>query len=220
MIGVRWILAAGALSAGLWCGGCSKGPGSASADEGKRTPREQARPVEPAAPPPPAYPSVGDDAAGGDFTAALGKLAPAYGGDAERVDGPWAGARCGQFVTYRGAGGIRLTHKVVAVDAETVTVETSTSLGEARRNRHPLRVRAGEAVGGVPATAQWESRELVIDGKRLPCRAATWVARYGSRQSIRRVWLCDQVPGRLVRSERDDGNGGVTVVLELVEFGG
>jgi len=218
MIGVRWIGAGAVLAAVAACGGCSKGPRSASAGKAERTAKAPSKFLEPAPPPAAAFPDVGTDRPRVDIAAALGGLGAEAGSDRALTDGPWAGAQPGQFVTYRGAGGVCLTHKVVAVDADGVTVETSTSAGGARRNRHPVRVRAGD--GAVPATAQWDGEELQIDGVRLRCRVATWVTRYGSRQAVRRLWLCDRVPGKLVRSERGDGRGPMAMVLELVRFGG
>ncbi|HUU22336.1 MAG TPA: hypothetical protein VM389_07340 [Phycisphaerae bacterium] len=217
---VRWIGATAALAAVLACGGCSKGPKRASAREAERPSAPAWRAEEPSPPAPPQFPGIGPDTSNPDLSAALRHLRTQAGRRADLVDGPWSHARPGQFVTYAGAGGIRLTHKVLAVEDDGVTVETSASIGGTRLDRHPLRVPADEADSAVPATATWDSREFPIDARRLPCRVATWVSRHGSRQSIQRVWLCDQVPGRLVRSERGDGQGAMTVMLELVGLGG
>ena len=215
MIGVRWIGAAAACAAMLLAG-CSKGPRKASAGPvGGDKSDSATRPLAPSAPPRVVYPETGDNSAAETavFLAGLGDR----NAGAEMVAGPWAGATPGQYVTYRGAGGLRLTHKVVEVDADSVTVETSMPSGASRRVTHPLRIQAGHSQ--APATARWENGDIEVGGRTLPCRVATWITRHGSKQSLHKIWLSDRVPGRLVRSERGDGSGPMKVVLELVRFG-
>jgi len=133
---VRWIGATAALAAVLACGGCSKGPKRASAREAERPSAPAWRAEEPSPPAPPQFPGIGPDTSNPDLSAALRHLRTQAGRRADLVDGPWSHARPGQFVTYAGAGGIRLTHKVLAVEDDGVTVETSASTGGTRLDRH------------------------------------------------------------------------------------
>ena len=139
------------------------------------------------------------------------------------VDGPWAKARVGQYATYRGAEGATLTRKVIKADAESVTLEVVTSLGQMKQTAqvvYPRRVPEGQEGRDVPAGATWSQEKLTVAGKELTCRVASWYQGKGARRRLYKVWLCDAVPGRLVRSAWGKDPKHLSVTLELVAFGG
>jgi len=139
------------------------------------------------------------------------------------VDGPWADARVGQYATYRGAEGATLTRKVIKADDETVKLEVVTSVGQMKQVAqvvYPRRVPEGQDGQGVPRGASWSRERLTVAGRELNCRVASWYEGRGSHRRLCKIWLCDAVPGRLVRSARGRGPQDLSVTLELVAFGG
>ena len=140
---------------------------------------------------------------------------------ARLVKGPWADAAVGQSVRFRGPGGLRLVHKVVKVDEDTVTITTTTrvdGLDASLETKHPRRVPEGGA-REVPPDARWGEQTLRLAGRDLACRVASWVKTRRNKGAVTyRVWFCDDVPGRIVRTAREDADGKETVTLELTDL--
>jgi len=206
------LLAAAAM---LSAAGCSDS--SAPPPEGaRRKPRPRGdrapRPARPRAP----APRPGDDT--------IGRLTGAATAPARPAKGPWADAKVGQFVTYRGPRGVKITHKVVKVAPERVVVETTTVVGQVSntaKGEFPRVVAAGDGPRGAPEDARWTRETLRIGGKELPCRVAAWRRPAAGGTRVHKVWLCERVPGHLVRSERIEPDASEpTVTMELIDFGG
>jgi len=115
----------------------------------------------------------------------------------------------------------RLVHKVVKVDEDTVTITTTTrvdGLDASLETKHPRRVPEGGA-REVPPDARWGEQTLRLAGRDLACRVASWVKTRRNKGAVTyRVWFCDDVPGRIVRTAREDADGKETVTLELTDL--
>jgi hypothetical protein len=209
-----WRVAVGAAVL-LAAVGCSKTrPAEAKASPTARAPAEQP-------PPKVEFPTAegARDAAVAEIVRRLQAVGP---GRVEPVKGPWADARAGQYAVYRGRGGITMTRRVVAVDADSVTLEIATTRGDktfTQRQRMPRRVGPGQGLDSIPGTADWAEETLTVAGREINCRVVTWRKMVRDRTRTCKVWLSDRVAGRLVRSGRVDKDGQLDIILDLVEFG-
>ena len=138
------------------------------------------------------------------------------------VDSPWASAAVGDYVVYGGQGRPRITQKVVRVTPTAVALEVSVEAG-AEAARHelelPRRLAPEQSPTAVPSTARWSEQTARVGDRELRCRVATWYRNRAGRTEGLRLWLCEQVPGHIVRSERLDRDGAATPTQEVVDFG-
>ena len=130
----------------------------AAAPAGCKKQQAQARPAGPTAAPPAPTAAEGPaqkapvghfrtarNATDGNTQRVLSRLAEQAQRQERLVDGPWTGASVGQWARYRSGGTnpMLLTKKVVAVHADTVTLEVTVGEGMVSTQQLPLRVPAG-----------------------------------------------------------------------------
>lgn len=136
--------------------------------------------------------------------------------------GPWFDAKVGEWVKFRGSGGVTMTRKVVKVGEKMATLKVLTTVAGREVSAEiavPRMVPQGQAAHGVPGGAIWTAETVRVGERRIRCRVATWHKTLDGRLRRVRLHLSDEVPGQMVRSSDVGDDGSVKVVWELVDFG-
>jgi len=209
-----WMWIAVVLASAALLGGCSSEPDE---QDQRQTPeKKQVKPTPPKITP---LPGPVDPDAGGDLVRRMEGETPI---EVPAVPGPWAQARVGQWVKFRGASGISLTRKVVKVDADTVTLAVSTPIAGKEITQETVvgkLVTTGQRAHAIPAGAKWSAATVRIGDRDVNCRVATWQKSVGGEVRGLRMYLSSEVPGEMVRSAEVDPQGKMKIVWELVDFG-
>lgn len=136
----------------------------------------------------------------------------------------WYSATVGDTLVYKMQNNMQQTWKVTKVDDKIVTVEMSTVLnGNPVGTSNMTQPRMVPAPKGPVALAPGnEMKELAdevvkVSGQDLTCKVRQVMIKVGDRVITSKSWMCDKVPGGIVKSE-SDALGANAVTIELTEF--
>ena len=144
-------------------------------------------------------------------------VAPA---DAPKVKTAWADAKVGTMIKMKSLGEVEVTMEVVAVNEETVTLKTTTKVGEieqANESPMPRYASAGSPLGSAEMGKKVGTETITVAGEPLECEVWEMETKVGDQTIKNRMYMNKSVPGWTVRVD-SDSMGQMQPITELVEY--
>jgi len=141
----------------------------------------------------------------------------------ERVKTLWADVKVGDACTYRSLNNSVIVCEATAVDAEVVTMRMSISMeGETTSVTEKTMPRYGHAgllpdVDPAAAVSEKGSETIDVGGELLACKVFQVVTGSAEKPVTEVRWVCDQVPGGLVKLT-NNVVGIPQVIMQLLEY--